>query len=153
MALLNVSFGIYAFMPLGWLFMAFITILECLTMTRLLLPVWRNKRIYGFTVLTNVVSGLFGIVASMILNGGWYLVVWLPWVSKHEVNIKDKEDLNAMLIYYAAAFVLTLLIETIINVFALHKQYAIGKIIRATIITNVISYLIGSLALYSYSFN
>lgn len=133
--------------------MAFIIILECLTMTRFLLPVWRNKRIYGFTVLTNVISGIFGIVTSIILNGGWYLVVWLPWVSKHEVDLANKEELNAMIIYYAAAFVLTLIIETNINVFALHRQYPIGKIIKATLLTNIISYLIGTLALYSYSFN
>ena len=153
MTLLNVSFGIYAFMPLGWLFMALIIILECLTMTRLLLPVWRNKKIYGVIVLTNVISGLFGIVISMVLNGGWYLVVWLPWVSRHEVDLTKKEELNALLIYYAAAFVLTLMIETLINVLFLRKQYPKNKIIKATIVTNIISYAIGTLALYSYSFH
>src|SRR6478609_5035363 len=109
MTLLDVSFGIFAFMPQGWLFMAFVIVLECLVMTRLLLPKWYNKRIYGVTTLTNVISGLTGILISMILNGGWYLVVWFPWVSSNEINPSDKEALKALIIFYALAFVLTLI--------------------------------------------
>jgi hypothetical protein len=43
MTLLDVSFGIFAFLPQGWLFMAFVIIMECLAMTRLLLSKWFDK--------------------------------------------------------------------------------------------------------------
>ena len=90
MTLLDVSFGIFAFMPEGWLFMAFIILIECFTMTRILLPKAFDKRIFLVTTLTNVISGVVGIFISMVLNGGWWLVVWLPWVSRHEIHLSQK---------------------------------------------------------------
>ena len=151
--LLNVSFGIYAFLPQGWLFMAFVISLECLIMTRILLPKWFDKRIYGLTTLTNFISGLIGIIISMILNGGWYLVVWFPWVSSHEIDLTKKEALQGLIIFYAVAFILTLIIETITNILFLRKRYQTNQIIKATVISNIISYAIGTIVLYSYSFH
>ncbi len=153
MTLLDVSFGIFAFMPLGWLFMAFVIILECLVMTRLLLPKWFDKRIYRVTAWTNIISGLLGIIISMVLNGGWYLVVWFPWVSNNEINLSTKDALQGLIIFYAAAFVLTLIIETITNILFLRKYYATKKIIRATAIANILSYAVGTIVLISYSFH
>ena len=151
--LLNVSFGIYAFLPQGWLFMAFVISLECLIMTRILLPKWFDKRIYGLTTLTNFISGLIGIIISMILNGGWYLVVWFPWVSSHEIDLTKKEALQGLIIFYAVAFILTLIIETITNILFLRKRYQTNQIIKATVISNIISYAIWTIVLYSYSFH
>lgn len=122
-------------------------------MTRLLLPKWFNAEIYRITAWTNIISGIIGIAISMFLNGGWYLVVWFPWISEHEIDLTHKGSLQFLLIYYAAAFVLTLVIETFTNVFLLHKEYLTRRIITTTIIANVISYAIGTLVLYSYSFN
>jgi hypothetical protein len=153
MILLDVSFGIFAFMPMGWIFMAFVIIIECVVMTRWLLPVWFNKRIYGVAALTNIISGLTGIVISMILNGGWYLVVWFPWVSNNEIDLTRKGALLALIIFYLLAFVLTLVIEITTNILFLKKRYPKRKIIGATIVANVISYAVGTLVLYSYSFH
>lgn len=133
--------------------MAFVIILECLIITRVLLPNWFNKRIYGITTLTNIISGLTGIIISMILNGGWFLVVWFPWVSNHEINLAKKEELYGLIIFYAAAFVLTLIIEIITNVLFLRKFYLKKNVIKATVIANTISYIIGSITLYLYSFH
>jgi hypothetical protein len=153
MTLLDVSFGIFAFMPQGWLFMAFLILIECFTMTGILLPKAFDKRIFLVTTLTNVISGAVGIFISMTLNGGWWLVVWLPWVSKHEIDLSIKGELQRLIIYYAAAFVLTLVLEAIINIPLLSQQYPTRKILKATLIANMLSYAAGSLILYSISFN
>lgn len=153
MTLLNVSFGIFAFMPLGWLFMAFVILLEGFAMTRMLMPKWFSAKIFRITVWTNMISGIFGIIISLLLNGGWYLVVWFPWVSEHEIDLTRNGSLQFLAIYYAAAFILTLIIEILTNILFLRKTYLTRKIITATIIANVISYVAGTLALYSYSFN
>jgi hypothetical protein len=153
MIFLDVSFGIFAFMPMGWVFMAFVIVIECLVMTRSLLPVWYNKRVYTITMLTNIISGLTGIVISMILNGGWYLVVWFPWVSNNEIDLTKKGALSSLIIFYLLTFILTLVIETITNILFLESRYAKRKIIKATIIANVSSYAVGTLVLYSYSFH
>lgn len=140
-------------MPQGWLFMIFVIFFECFIITRILLPKWTDKIIYVRTALTNIISGIVGIVISMILNGGWYLVVWFPWVSSNEVDLSQKEQqLQPLIIYYAAAFLLTLMIEISTNILFLSKYYSVKKIVSATVIANIFSYAVGSLALYSYSF-
>ena len=154
MTLLNVSFGIFAFMPLGWLFMAFVIIIECLTLTRFLNNKWYDKIIYRTATITNIISGIIGIIISMVLNGGWWLVVWFPWVSAHDVYTPgETPDLTSLYIYYAGAFVLTLIIETTVNILFLRKHYPTKKILLATLLTNIISYAVGTIVLYSYSFN
>lgn len=152
MTILDVSFGIFAFLPQGWIFMAFVIFLECLLISKLLAAAWINKRIYWVVAGSNITSGLTGIITSIILNGGWYLVVWFPWVSSHEINVHNKEALRALIIFYLVAFIVSIVIETIINLLLLKKYYLIKKVMRATVIANIVTYLIGTLILYSYSF-
>lgn len=152
MTILDVSFGIFAFLPQGWIFMAFVIFFECFLISTMLTKKWINKRVYWVVAGSNIISGLTGIITSMILNGGWYLVVWFPWVSSHEVNIHNKEALKALIVFYLIAFFISILIEAIINVFFLKKHYSIKKIIWTTVIANIVTYLIGTLILYSYSF-
>jgi hypothetical protein len=153
MTLLDVSFGIFAFMPQGWFFMAFVILIECFTMTRLLLPKGFDKRIFIVITTANVISGAVGIFISLALNGGWWLVVWLPSVGSHEIDLSLKGELQALIIYYAAAFVLTLIIETIINIPFLSQHYSTKKIMKATLIANILSYAAGTVVLYSISFH
>jgi hypothetical protein len=155
MILLDVSFGIFAFLPQGWLFMAFVILIECVIMTKILKKNWFDKRIYGIAALTNVISGIVGIVISMILNGGWYLVVWFPWVSSNEINLSNRESLKALIIFYALAFILSIIIESLINWLFLRKRFKTKQILTTTLIANIAniaSYAIGTIVLYSYSF-
>ncbi len=150
MIVLNVSFGILTFLPQGWIFMLAIILIECLGLSYILNKKWYYKKAYKTAILTNIISGIVGFIGSMILNGGWWLVVWFPWVSSHEVS--GREGFKWLAIFYGIAFVLTLLIEGLVNYLLLKKDYHTSKIIRATLIVNIISYAIGSLAMYSYSF-
>jgi len=152
MTLLDVSFGIFAFMPLGWLFMAFVILIECVILTKILKHQWFNKRIYGAATLTNIISGVIGIVISIMLNGGWWLVVWFPWVSSHEVYAKT-EDIKWLAIYYVCAFIMTIIIESLTNWLFLKKYYKKKQILIASVIANIVSYAVGTLVLYSYSFS
>jgi hypothetical protein len=152
MRLLDVSFGIFAFLPLGWIFMAFVIILECYLISKLLTNKWNNLRIYLVVSCSNISSGLVGIVTSMILNGGWYLVVWFPWVSSNEINIHKMDSLKALIFFYLLSFIVSIILETIINLIFLRHYYSKKNIIKSTLIANIATYLIGSLILYSYSF-
>ena len=151
MMLLNVSFGIFAFLPQGWLFMAFVILMECVILTKLLKHQWYNKRIYCTAILTNTVSGITGILTSIALNGGWWLVVWFPWVSSYEV--RTAEGIKALIIFYACAFILTIIIELFINWLFLKKCYQTKQILIASMIANIVSYAVGTVVLYSYSFS
>lgn len=142
---LNVAFGIYAFLPMGWLFMAFIILGEGFLMTRYLTGLKFNKRIYGTAAVSNLVSGALGIITTLILNGGWWLVVWFPWVSSHEVDVHDSQELLALVIYYVVALVLSVLIELLVNHLFLRKQFSFKKTLRATLIANAFSYVLGAI--------
>lgn len=141
---LNVSFGIYAFLPMGWLFMAFIILGEAFLMSRCLVGKRFDKRIYLSATVANVVSGAVGIAASMALNGGWWLVVWFPWVSSHEVDIHSSQAVCALAVYYFVALVLSVLIELLVNHLMLRKRYPFRKIMRATLVANAASYALGA---------
>lgn len=150
MTLLNVSFGIIAFLPQGWVFMVSIILLECIGLSYLLTKKWKNDKIYTTIILSNLISGIVGIVSTLILNGGWWLVVWFPWVSSFEV--RGTEEFNQLVILYIVAFVLTILIEGLVNYLMLKKNYSKPKIVKMTLVVNILSYVLGSIAMYTYSF-
>ncbi len=151
--MLNVSFGIFIFYPLGWLFMLVIMLLESYILSKRLSKKWFDGKCTLTAFLSNIVSGLFGLFLSLKLNGGWWMVLWLPWVSRHEVNVSDANVLWSLLAYYVAAFVLSVVIELVVNMLCLHKRYGRQSVLKATLVANIVSYLVGSIVLYSFSFS
>lgn len=152
MIFLDVCFGIFAFLPQGWLFMAFVIVAECTIVAKMLAGKWYVKKIYKVVAAANIISGLVGIITTMVLNGGWYLVVWFPWVSSHEIDIHRKGAIKMLVIFYLISFIASLVIEAIINILILKKSYTVKKVVTATILANAVTYLVGSVLLYSYSF-
>jgi hypothetical protein len=148
--LADVSFGIFALMPLGWAFMALIIILEVLVMSRVLTGrMWQNE-VAAVTILANVASGAVGFGLSLLLNGGWWLVVWMPWVSNNEV--RQSGQFGALAIYYVLAFGLSMVIEGIIEQLMLKRRFGAKKVWKSCLFANVASYFFGSVVLYSWSF-
>ena len=141
---LNVSFGIYAFLPMGWLFMAFIILGESFLMSRYLVKNKFNKKIYLSATVSNIISGAIGVITTMALNGGWWLVVWFPWVSSHEVDIHSRQEAWALVVYYIVALFLSVLIELLVNWLMLQKQYPPKRILGATLLANAFSYILGA---------
>jgi hypothetical protein len=141
---LNVSFGIYAFLPMGWLFMAFVILGEGFLMSWYLTGKKFEKKTYQTAALSNIVSGAVGIITTLELNGGWWLVVWFPWVSKHEVDIHDPQSLWTLVLFYFAALILSVLIELLINHLMLQKRFPFKKTLHATLIANAFSYVLGA---------
>ena len=150
--LLNVSFGILILMPQGWIIMILIMLLESFISSELLCKRILNGRITAIVFLANTISGLFGLIITLILNGGWWLVVWFPWVSSHEVDFSLPNALTGFIIYYIVAFVLSVVIELLINYSMLGKIYPAKKIFRTTLLANLSSYLLGSIIIYSLGF-
>ena len=144
MQLLNVSFGIFAFMPQGWLFMLLIILLESCVMSRVLLKQWLNDGIFTSALASNLASGIAGFVISMILTGGWWLVIWFPWVSSNEVNVHNPKAILGLVIYYFVALVLSVFIEWGLNHLILKKKFTARNILRATLLANAASYLLGA---------
>ena len=129
---------------MGWLFMAFVMLSEGFLMSWRLIRKKFNKRIYLTAALSNIVSGAVGIITSLALNGGWWLVVWFPWVSKHEVDIRDPQSLLVLVLFYVVALILSVLIELLVNHLMLQKRYPFKKTLHATLIANAFSYILGA---------
>ena len=147
MVLLNVSFGIYVFHPIGWAFMAFVILCEAIILSKYLIHKRYDKRIYLTELLSNIVSGIAGIITTLHLNGGWWLVMWFPWVSSHEVNVKEHDQLIGLIIYYVVAFILSVLIEWGINHLCLRKRHEPKAIFRGTLRANLVTYAVGAFLL------
>ena len=130
--------------------MVSIILIECIGLSYVLTKKWKNGKIYKTIIISNLISGIVGIVGSMILNGGWWLVVWFPWVSDNEVS--GQEGFRWLAILYAIAFVLTILIEGLVNYLMLKKDYSKPQILKMTLAVNTLSYTVGSFAMYTYSF-
>jgi biotin transporter BioY len=110
-----------------------------------------NIRIIAPVVVSNIVSGALGAAVSKAINDGWMLVVWFPWVSGVEVDTANPESLYHLIIYFVVALVATVLVEILINGM-LMKRRGFKNVARATMIANVVSYLLGCFVLYTYSF-
>ena len=153
MFLLSVTyFGKYASQPMGWLLMACLVIIEIVVMSQILERKYFDGRITFAAIVSNVVSAIAGVYASMAHNAGKMLTVWFPWVSSSEVNLENDEELVSFVLYFAVAFVLTIAVELVLNALFLKKHYDFRPVMSATIITNVVSFLLGCFVLYSYSF-
>ncbi|MBO4380418.1 MAG: hypothetical protein J5784_05395 [Muribaculaceae bacterium] len=145
MTLLDLSFGFFAFLPQGWLFMAFVILAEALIMSKYLAKKFFNHKIYIVALISNFISGLIGIIASLVITGGWWLIVWFPWVSSHEVDVHNPTNLMWFIIYYLVALILSVAIEAAINHFRLRKQFSGKKIFKATLWANAFTYLVGAI--------
>lgn len=148
--LANVSFGIIALTPFGWVFMALIILLECAILSRGLAAVWWDSKVARAATVANLVSGAVGFCLSLYLNSGWWIVIWFPWVSSNEVGIP--RQLKMFFVYYIVAFLLSILIEGIVEQLMLRSRYSGWKVWEASLLANFVSYLLASVLMYSYSF-
>lgn len=72
MLFLNVSFGLFAFLPEGWLFMAFVITMEAFIMSFFLSRKKFEKRISIAATTSNIISGIIGIMDYYSMeDGGW----------------------------------------------------------------------------------
>lgn len=152
MVLLNSYFGKYASLPMGWIFMICLVVIEIIVMSQIFERKYFMGRIAFAALISNAVSGIVGAYTSIAINAGRLLTVWFPWVSSREVDLSKDEELFSFFLYFAVAFVATILIELVINYLLLKKRYEFKPVMRATIIANVVSFLVGSFVLYTYSF-
>ena len=150
LVLANVSFGILVLSPLGWIFMASVIVLESAIVSRILFATWLHKKAALAVTVANIASGVAGFGLSLGLNGGWWLVVWIPWVSRKELHARYQ--LTSFMTYYLVAFVLSIAIEGCVEHAMLRRSVSPARVWRACILSNLASYILGSFALYSWSF-
>jgi hypothetical protein len=150
MLIANVSFGIMVLHPIGWLMMFCVIALEALVGAKLCAGTWYAPRLWRVTAGANLASGIVGMVLSTVLQGGWWLVFWIPWVSRKELAWPAQA--GAFMLYYFLAFALSVLVEGAIQSWMHRGLYSARTVWRCTIVANVVSYAVFTGVLYSWSF-
>lgn len=145
------TFGKYATLPFGWFFMTVLVIVETIIMSKLLTRRLFTPSVMFPVIVSNVVSGVVGSMVSKAINSGWILVIWFPWVSAVEIDVNDESSLYVFILYIIVSFFATVTLELLLNLFFM-KRRGFKPLLRATIIGNLASYLLGCFVLYAYSF-
>ncbi len=110
--LCNVSFGILAFSPLGWGLMLLVILLEAFLLSRLSATA-SGKSHFVASLAANTVSGAVGFFVSMGLNGGWWLVIWVPWVTASEAS---RAQWPSLAVFMAGAYIGSVVIESLVAI-------------------------------------
>ncbi len=139
MAIANVSFAIIAILPLGWALMALALVLETAVLSRVLAERRWSWAMAGWVFLINAASAAVGIQLSIALDGGWWLVLWVPWVSWGEA-IGDGR-LGLLALYVLVAFGLSLGIEGLLLTGGRALGWLRGRVWRAALLANLLSTL------------
>lgn len=135
--LCNVSFGILVFDPLGWGLMLLVVAMEALLLSRRLPPA-SLKSCFHLSLLTNAASGLVGFIVSMLVTGGWWLVVWVPWVTAREASREQWPDLAA---FMGVAYAGSVIIESGMTLWRV-RGVKLSRILGAQALLNLISSIV-----------
>lgn len=135
--LCNVSFGILAFSPLGWGLMLLVILLEGFLLSRLL-PTASGRSHLITSLAANAASGAAGFVVSVGVTGGWWLVIWVPWVTAAEAS---REQWPALAVFMMVAYVGSVVIESLVATrFLRDVQFA--RILTTQALANLASSLL-----------
>lgn len=133
----NVSFGILAFSPLGWGLMVLVILLEGFLLARLL-PTATGRSPYTTALVANAASGAVGLFASAALTGGWWLVIWVPWVTAQEAG---SDQWPTLAVFMLAAYVGSVVIESLVTTRML-RDLRFPRILATQTLVNLLSSLL-----------
>lgn len=136
--LANVSFGIMVFHPIGWGLMVAVIVIESLMLRRFVGATAKTSSLFLASAVANGVSGAVGFAVSLWLNGGWWLVVWVPWVTANEAARWQLPNLAA---YMAVAYLASVLIETVIVKLML-PRVGLGRVAAVVASSNLVTSLL-----------
>jgi hypothetical protein len=136
--LANVSFGILAFHPIGWGLMLAVIGIEAVMLRRFSGATATTPRLFLVSAVANGVSGAVGFAVSLWLSGGWWLVVWVPWVTANEAVRSQWPQLAA---YMAVAFALSVVIETAVTK-AMLPRVSFSRVAAVVAATNLVTSLL-----------
>jgi hypothetical protein len=134
--LCNVSFGILAFSPTGWGLMLLVILLEGFLLAWLL-PTAKRRTYFITSFVANAASGAVGFVVSIALTGGWWLVIWVPWVTAYDASREQWPNLG---LYMLVAYVGSIVIESLVAKVFLRKV-KLSRVFATQALINLVSSL------------
>ena len=143
---LDVIAGIYLPNFWAWIFLLFVLIAEALLLTLYLRKVLFDKKIYSCIIFSNSVTTFIGYYFLDEGHHGGHLFNWIPVYIYHGVLW---EQTSLLLI---ASFIVTTILEAILNFIFLRKEYKTKLILKGTIMVNLATYIVGTIIILGYGF-
>jgi hypothetical protein len=131
----NVSFGVLAFSPVGAFLMLLVVAVEMVLLSRLTRTVSRKPNYFLLSLTANAASGLVGLMVSVGITGGWWLVVWVPWVTAAEAS---REQWPALAGFMAVAYIGSVAIESAVTM-AFLRGVSPFRVVAMQAVVNLVS--------------
>lgn len=150
MAQLIDSFGQVIFYPYGIIFILLVIIAECMVVSKLISFVYINKNVWIVVFVANWISATLEYLASYCVDAVCWPVLWLPLVSNYDIAAPC--DINTFIIYYFSTFLITIIIEIGVLLLMFRNKYRSKEVVKATMLSNLLTFIFGSLVMYSCTF-
>jgi H+/Cl- antiporter ClcA len=135
MVILDIMIGAIGALLLGIILFVSVIIIEGIYLSKQLCAKWLNFEIIGTAIISNLISTLIGITGILRLILSWA-------ADNSSSNAFDDPTILNVLFVLIIAFFLTLIIEVPINVFFLKKRYKKSDIVKYSIYSNIITYIL-----------
>jgi hypothetical protein len=149
MVLLDMIAARYLPSLLGWIFLLFVLVSESLIMSKFLKKGWFHKEIYITVILSNVVTTILGCFLINEVPKAGHLLSWIPFFYYNGLPTHLDDTIRVIVI----CFVITLLIEMVINILLLRKLKMADKLVYGSIICNVFTYVVAAVILLTFGAN
>lgn len=143
MVLSDVIVAYYIPSLFGWLFLLFVIVVESTAYTYYLDKHYYKKSIFISVLVANIVTTIIGF---FIFPHGYAGGSFLNWIPVSASKGRDFIDFGL----FVFSFLLTIIVEAIVNVLVLRKMKENKRVIIGTLIINVLTYTVAAVILISY---
>lgn len=155
MIILDVIAGIYLPNFWAWIFLLFVFVTETLILSFYLRKVIFDKRIFSSIILSNSITTLIGYIFLDENHYGGHLLNWVP-IYRHgwalETGSGEEILWEQSALFLFACFIVTTIIESILNYISLRKVYKTKAICKGTLMINAITYMVGAIIILIYGY-
>jgi len=151
MILFDVAVGIYLPYLWGWVFLFVVIVTESVVLSWFLDRLWYNRRIYLIVFYSNIITTIIGYLLfnqndpfskthnlGILISG---IPIYVHWWDVDETNIIK---------VLSFTFLITIVVESIFNMFFLRKFRFYERVFYGTLLANFITYVFISFVMFSY---
>jgi len=144
----RINFNEYFWTPYSFIILIIIGVFEGAIASKIIKDKLFNTRIILAILISNIIGYFAQYYFSILLNGGYHLFVWIPWI-----KIIREYDLFDYIISFPLILTVTILIESFCNWIILRKFYKGRLILKTTFWINIMSWIILIIVINCIVFN
>jgi len=143
-----INFNQYFWTPYPFIILSLIVLIKGFVASRIIQKSIFVKQIVLTILISSVTSYVLEYLFSLVLNDGFNLLVWIPWV-----KVIERIVFFDYLISFPLIFIGTFLIESLVNWILLRKKYNWKVIIKTTFLLDMITIILLVITINFIAFN